>query len=81
MKRPTLDTLIKELDQARQLALENSNPTAMISATMAKAKLYGLDKGDTIEVTHTIKPTIIELVAQMPNDPVQASQYYKELMQ
>lgn len=41
----TLDDLIAELDSARLVAGTNGNATAMISATMAKAKLCGLDKG------------------------------------
>lgn len=45
----TIDDLITELDQAPQQASENGNPTAMISATMAKAKLCGLDKGEVTE--------------------------------
>lgn len=43
----TVDDLIKELDEAREIAKENGNPTAMISAVMGKAKLLGLDKPQT----------------------------------
>lgn len=81
MKRPTLDKILKDLETAKQMAIDDRHITGIITASMAQAKLLGFDKGDNIEVTHTVKPTIIELVAQMPNDPVQASQYYKELMQ
>lgn len=44
----TVDDLIAELEQARQLALDDSmgkpQPSAAVSATMGKAKLLGLDK-------------------------------------
>ena len=43
----TVDDLIKELDEAREIAKVNGNPTAMISAVMGKAKLLGLDKPQT----------------------------------
>ena len=45
MTQLTIDDLIAELDEARQIAKDNANPTAMISATMSKAKICGLDSG------------------------------------
>ena len=38
----TVEGLTAELEDARQLALEASNPSAAVSATMGKAKLNGL---------------------------------------
>lgn len=38
----TVDALTTELDEARLLAIENSQSAAAVSATMAKAKLHGL---------------------------------------
>src|SRR5215217_2081989 len=38
----TIQALTAELEEARQLALEVSNPSAAVSATMGKAKLNGL---------------------------------------
>lgn len=61
-KRPTLDSLLADLDTAKQLAIDECHITGIITATMAQAKLLGFDKGDNIEVTHTVKPTIIELI-------------------
>ena len=40
----TVESLTEELEQAREIAREDRVPTAMVSATMGKAKLYGLDK-------------------------------------
>lgn len=47
-----IDELITELDDARVTAKANGQASAMITATMSKAKLLGLDKGinDTDEV-------------------------------
>ena len=40
----TVDSLINELEEARTVAKEKENPNAMVTATMGKAKLLGLDK-------------------------------------
>ncbi len=39
----TVDALIKELEDARQVAIADRNPAAMIAATMGKAKICGFD--------------------------------------
>lgn len=38
----TIDSLTKELDEARDVAKEEAQPAAMTGATMGKAKLHGL---------------------------------------
>lgn len=52
----TVDDLIRELDQAREIALAKENPNAMITATMGKAKLLGFDKGEAEKVKVEISP-------------------------
>ena len=37
----TVDDLVRELDEARKLALETEAPAAAVAATMGKAKLLG----------------------------------------
>ena len=44
-KSLTLDDLLDQLEQARQIAIENRKPTTMMQATTTMAKLLGLDKG------------------------------------
>lgn len=39
----TVDSLTRELDEDRELARENKQPSAAITAVMGKAKLHGLD--------------------------------------
>lgn len=39
----TLDSIIKELEEARALGLANAQASACVAASMAKAKLSGLD--------------------------------------
>lgn len=43
-KKTTIDSLVKELELAREIATLKENANAMITATMSKAKLLGLDK-------------------------------------
>lgn len=38
----TVDSLTKELEEARELALKIENPAPAVSATLGKAKLHGL---------------------------------------
>lgn len=42
----TVAGLLAELEEARQVARKTGNASAMVAATMAKAKLVGLDKGE-----------------------------------
>jgi hypothetical protein len=52
----TIESLIEELNEARQAALTADTPqsSAAITATMSKAKLVGLDKHQ-VEITGDIK--------------------------
>jgi|TARA_R110001606_G_scaffold149474_1_gene289448 hypothetical protein len=47
MSKITIDDLMNELDDARLTAKANGQASAMVAATMSKAKLLGLDKGVT----------------------------------
>ena len=40
----TVQSLLDELDEARDLAKEEKQPSAMVAATIGKAKVTGLDK-------------------------------------
>jgi len=46
----TVDSLIEELEEARELAKETGTPSALVAATMGKAKLSGLDI-DKVEIS------------------------------
>ena len=52
----TLDEILNEIETARQMAIEERRPTAMLQASLAKAKLLGLDKGDTLTIKHNEPP-------------------------
>jgi hypothetical protein len=42
-KKATVDTIVDELETARQIARENKQASAMVSASTAKAKILGLE--------------------------------------
>jgi len=64
----TVDSLLAELEEARQKALNAETPqsSAAVAATMGKAKLVGLDKQivdhTSSDGSMTPKPTTIQLV-------------------
>lgn len=44
MRLPGLNDLIQDLQLAKQMAIEDNNPNALIMATIGQAKLLGIDK-------------------------------------
>ena len=44
MKIPDLNDLIADLQTAKQIAIDDRNPNALVIATVAQAKLLGIDK-------------------------------------
>lgn len=44
MRLPDLKDLIQDLQLAKQMAIEDNNPNALIMATIGQAKLLGIDK-------------------------------------
>ena len=68
MSRLTLDDLLDQLEQARQMAIEERKPTAMIQATVTTAKLLGLDKPVVKDVHADEVQTISDLMNELAND-------------
>ena len=68
MSKMSIDNLVAELDDARLTAKANNQASAMVTATMNKAKLLGLDKGvnDADEV-QPVKIVIQTVDARKPN--------------
>lgn len=71
----TIDKLLAELEEARQLAIngsDNSRPvaSAAVNATMGKAKLLGLDKQviDHISSDGSLKPSVIQIAPLSKDD-------------
>ena len=62
----TIDSLTDELEKARKTAQEAGQASAMVAATMGKAKLHGLltDKQEITSPDETKKPTTIVLIGE-----------------
>ena len=78
MSRLTLDDLLEQLEQARQIAIEERKPTAMIQATATMAKLTGLDKPVIKDVHADEVQTISDLMNELSSE--QAAITYKNIM-
>ena len=70
-----LDDILQELEAARQMAIKERKPASMIQASMAKAKLLGLDKGDTLTIKHN-EPPIFNLIGVSPE---QAKEEFRQV--
>ena len=68
MARLTLDDLLNQLEQARQIAIHDRKPTAMIQATATMAKLTGLDKPQLKDVNGDAVQSISYLMDELAND-------------
>lgn len=64
----TLDDLLDQLEEARQMAIEERKPTAMIQATITTAKLLGMDKPILKDVNADEVQTISDLMNELAND-------------
>jgi phage terminase small subunit len=60
----TVDDLILELEEARDLAKEVQQPSALTGATMGKAKLLGLDQ---LVLIHKVDDSIADRLARGRN--------------
>ena len=77
MSRLTLDDLLDQLEHARQIAIEERKPTAMIQATSTMAKLIGLDKPVLKDVYADNKPVVFNITGVSPDEAAQA---YRDIM-
>ena len=73
----TLDDLLNQLEQARQIAIEERKPTAMIQATATMARLIGLDKPVMKDVYADNKPVVFNITGVTPDEAAQA---YRDIM-
>lgn len=61
----TVDSLIAELEEARQVAKGREQGAAMVSATLGKAKLAGLD-GEGGGAASDLPRVLSDLIAKLP---------------
>ena len=68
MRLPDINDLIQDLQLAKQIAIEDRNPNALIMATISQAKLLGLDKPVIRDVNADAVQTISDLMNELAND-------------
>ena len=68
MRLPDLNDLIQDLQLAKQIAIEDRNPNALIMGTISQAKLLGLDKPQIRDVNADAVQTISDLMNELAND-------------
>lgn len=66
----TVEDLLAELEEARQLALQTEAPAPAVSATMGKAKLLGMDKQiiDHTSSDRSMSPLPTTILLAAPDD-------------
>ena len=64
----TLDDLIADLQTAKQIAIEDRNPNAIVTATISQAKLLGFDKPVIKDVHADDVQSISDLMNELAND-------------
>ena len=68
MRLPDINDLIQDLQLAKQIAIEDRNPNAIVTATISQAKLLGIDKPVMKDVNADAVQTISELMNELAND-------------
>ncbi|WP_201616473.1 hypothetical protein [Psychrobacter urativorans] len=68
MRLPDLNDLIQDLQLAKQMAIDDHNPNALVIATIAQAKLLGLDKPQIKDVNADDVQTLSELMNELSNN-------------
>ena len=68
MRLPDINDLIQDLQLAKQIAIEDRNPNALIMATISQAKLLGLDKPQIRDVNADAVQSISDLMNELAND-------------
>lgn len=62
----SVDSLVEELEEARELAKQMENPTAMVAATMGKAKLLGFE-GKGKDTSDSLLNVLSQLIEKLPD--------------
>ena len=68
MRLPDMNDLIQDLQLAKQIAIEDRNPNALIMATISQAKLLGLDKPVIRDVNADAVQSMSDLMDELAGD-------------
>ena len=65
MRLPDINDLIQDLQLAKQIAIDDRKPTAIVTATMSQAKLLGMDNMRDI-TPHNGQPVVFNIAGVSP---------------
>ncbi len=68
MRLPDINDLIQDLQLAKQIAIEDRNPNAIVIATISQAKLMGIDKPQIKDVNADAVQSISDLMNELADD-------------
>ena len=68
MRLPDINDLIQDLQLAKQIAIEDRSPNALIMATISQAKLLGLDKPVIRDVNADAVQSMSDLMDELADD-------------
>ena len=74
MRLPDINDLMQDLQLAKQMAIDDHNPNALIMATIGQAKLLGLDKPQIKDVNADAVQSISDLMNELADDETQRPQ-------
>ena len=66
MRLPDLNDLMQDLQLAKQMAIDDHNPNALVVATIAQAKLLGLDKPIKDVTANNDEPVVFNITGVSP---------------
>ncbi len=68
MRLPDMNDLMQDLQLAKQIAIEDRNPNAIVIATISQAKLLGLDKPVIRDVNADAVQSMSDLMDELADD-------------
>ena len=66
MKIPDLNDLIADLQTAKQIGIDDRKPNAIVTATVAQAKLLGMDNMRDV-TPHNNQPVVFNIAGLSPD--------------
>ena len=66
MRLPDMNDLIQDLQLAKQIAIDDRNPNAIVTATVAQAKLLGMDNMRDV-TPHNNQPVVFNIAGLSPD--------------
>ncbi|PKG64532.1 hypothetical protein CXF56_09900 [Psychrobacter sp. Choline-02u-13] len=79
MRLPDLNDLMQDLQLAKQIAIDERNPNAVVIATMSQAKLLSLDRPVIKDVVADDVTTLNDLISEIVSDKQKRAAFNERL--